>query len=183
MSFMKSSMLLSCKTRFAMAVALLVLALGWLFHACFVINTTQSFPPGLYRKIYTMPRKGDLVLFCPPDMPIFREALQRRYLAHGLCPAGTGYMIKRIVGTAGDVVSISRDGVSINGQLLPMSARRIHMEHAMAPLARRLESEEILFMSPHPLSFDGRYIGPLRMEYFQAPQQLIPLIPVYTWEE
>lgn len=156
---------------------------GYLFQLLFVVNTTQSFPPGLYRKIYAMPQKGDVVLFCPPDIPIFREALQRRYLAYGLCPAGTGYMIKRIVGTAGDSFSISEQGVSINGHFLPMSARRIHMEHAVTPLARALKREEVLLMSPHPLSFDGRYIGPLKMEYFQTSQQLTTIVPVYTWEE
>lgn len=166
------------KLRWAsLAVFLGGLALASLQHF-FVVNTTSSFPPGIYRKVRRPPQRGELALFCPPDLPIFREALERRFLAPGLCPAGTGQMIKKIQAAPGDHVAISADGVSVNGQTLQGSARRIAMIHSGADLNKKLEAEEVLLMSPNPLSFDARYFGPMSARRLKAA-----LVPVCTWEK
>ena len=47
----------------------LCLASGLLlfFHTFFVVNTTKSFPLGLYLKTHDPAHRGDLVLVCPED--------------------------------------------------------------------------------------------------------------------
>lgn len=147
-------------------------------HICFVVNTSASFPPGLYLKTHQAPQKGDLVLFCPPDTPIFREALQRKFLSAGLCPAGSGAMIKRIAAVQGDSVHISTSSVSVNTVELPYSRQHTVMEHAMGAFTNTLQAKEVLLMSPHPQSFDGRYFGPLL-----ETQISTPLKPFYLWKE
>ena len=132
----------------------------WAAQAWFVVNTSESFPPGLYRKQRSPPHKGDLVLFCPPDRRIFREAMRRGWIDHGLCPSGTGYMIKRIAAAEGDRVEMSDAGVFVNGIALKNSARHISTGYEIAlPFSHDLQHSEVLLMSPHPLSFDGRYFG------------------------
>ena len=123
-----------------------------------VINTSPSFPSGVYLKTYQAMHKGDLVLLCPPDWPVFRKALERRYLGPGLCSGGFGYLIKRIVAEHGDRVCFARNGVTVNGVRLPNSAPidpELHPQDGTCTLAER----EILLMSEHPRSFDARYFG------------------------
>ena len=65
--------------------------------------------------------KGSLVIFCPTDTAIFRQAKARGYIGAGFCPGGTGYMIKKIMAAANDRVEFSGAGVWGNGTLLPNS--------------------------------------------------------------
>lgn len=149
---------------------LLLVATG-IAHPFFVFNTSPSFPLGLYVKTHLPPAKGDLVLACPPDTPAFREALHRRFLSPGFCPAGTGAIIKRLVAVTGDTVRIAEEGVYVNGERLENSQRQdfrlADMEHL--PIERILTKEEVLLMSPHPLSFDGRYFGVLPASVMLTP--------------
>lgn len=159
--------------------SLVVLGTGLLIaHALFVVNTSASFPPGLYLKTHEAPQKGDLVLFCPPDTPIFHEALQRKFLSAGLCPAGSGAMIKRIAAVQGDSVRISASSVSVNTIVLPDSQQHVVMEHALSVFTNTLQAKEVLLMSPHPQSFDGRYFGPLL-----EMQISTTLKPFFLWKE
>lgn len=134
-----------------------------IFQHFFIINTSPSFPLGLYVKTHLPPARGDLVLVCPPDKPIFREALQRRFLSPGFCPAGTVTIIKRLVAVTGDTVRIAEEGVHVNGERLENSQRQNFRlaDMEQLPIERILTEEEIVLMSPHPMSFDARYFGVL----------------------
>ena len=149
-----------CVFRLILSVLLLLFVAGALFQWNFVINTTESFPKGIYRKKAREFRKGDLVLICPPDRPIFHDALEVGLLAPGLCPGGLGYLIKRVAATEGDFVEIATTGVTINGEYLGNSQRQsIRLEHIEMPVSRELQGKEVVLMSPHPLSFDSRSFG------------------------
>jgi type IV secretory pathway protease TraF len=54
------------------------------------VNESPSLPVGIWR--VSPPdrdlRRGDIVSFCPPDTPAFREAWQRGYLSAGHCEGG-----------------------------------------------------------------------------------------------
>lgn len=146
----------------------------------FVVNTTPSFPRGVYLKTYRTPYRGDLVLFCPPDTPLFHDALRYHLVSSGICPSGLGYLIKRVAAVEGDMVRISSSGVEVNGRKLENSKRQAAF--CPTPLSpdiyHRLRSHEVLLMSPHPLSFDSRYFGPLSDDCICTP-----LEPFYILEE
>lgn len=147
---------------------------------CFiVINTSPSFPEGVYLKTYKVPQTDDLVLVCPPQGEVFRSVRKRGWLAPGLCESGTEMIIKRIVAGGGDQIEISAEAVSVNDQALPQS-RRIFDLPGMIPVPTRcvLKTGEVLLMSPHPRSFDGRYFGVLEIGCVKTT-----LTTLFLWSE
>lgn len=146
-------------------------------HHWFVWNTTPSLPIGLYLKTRRPPERGDTVLVCPPDLPVFHTALERRFLSPGLCPSGTGPLIKVIVAETGDHVRVTSEGVAVNGSLLPGSGRQAFGLGPVADWERDLPPSEVLLMTPHPKSFDARYFGPLGRNTI-----ITPLHPVWVKE-
>lgn len=158
------------------ALSLLFLFFGTLFQHNFVINTTESFPVGIYKKLERGFKKGDLVLVCPPERPIFQEALKLGLLSPGLCPGGLGYLIKQIAAAEGDFVEISEAGVIINGECLKNSQRQsLRLAHKEKRVCRKLHNEVVL-MSPHSLSFDSRYFGTVPVS-----SVITPLEPHILW--
>jgi len=145
------------------------------------VNTTPSLPLGLYWVQEARLAKGSLVLFCPPDQPVFVEAKARGYLAAGLCDSGTQPLMKRIVAAGGDQVTIAAEGTTVNGEWLANSAQ-IRNDPAGRPLpAYRAEltlaAGQVLLMSDWiPLSFDGRYFGPVSERTLQGV-----VVPVWTF--
>lgn len=158
-------------TRSAALAALGLMALGFL---CFAMglrmNTTRSIPIGLYRITDAPVAKGEYVIFCPPQSSLFDEARTRGYIGAGFCPGGYGFMMKRVAAVGGDVVASTREGMSVNGQLLPASAPLEADKAGRAMLRYRfndyiLEEPELLLMSEGSgTSFDGRYFGPVDLE-------------------
>jgi conjugative transfer signal peptidase TraF len=145
------------------------------------INTTKSIPVGLYKLDPTPPQKGDYVIFCPPQKEIFSVAQKRGYIGSGFCPGGYGVMMKRILAAKGDEVTFSKDGVFVNGQLLPYSKPlNVDPGGRALPVLREvytLEISEILLMTDQsPSSFDGRYFGPVT-----ASQIISTITPLLTW--
>jgi len=149
-----------------------VAAIGFFVMAGFMglagarVNTTASYPVGLYWMEDTKPVKGSLVLFCPPRNAVFVEARARGYLGAGFCEAGTNPMIKRIVASKGDWVFIGPDYTAVNGAALANSAQ------AKADLSGRplpdyqarlvmAEGQVLLMSDQNPRSFDARYFGPV----------------------
>lgn len=165
--------------------ALLSIALFFVVGAAGVagarINTTPSLPLGLYWVQSTKPTKSSVVLFCPPAQPVFIEAKARGYLAAGLCDVGTQPLMKRIVATAGDQVTIAAEGTAVNGAWLANSAQ-VQADPAGRPLPAyradlTLAAGQVLLMSDRsPLSFDGRYFGPVSERTLQGV-----VVPVWTF--
>jgi conjugative transfer signal peptidase TraF len=146
------------------------------------INTTRSIPVGLYWASDKPAEKGAYVFFCPPQVGLFVDAKERGYIGAGFCPGDYGYMMKRILAAKKDVVSISDDGVRVNGQLLPFSAP-LKADKAGRPLPRyqatryTLGNSEVLLMSDvSGTSFDGRYFGPVNLSQIKTV-----ISPVITW--
>ena len=137
-------------------VALVVVAFitsSILFGNRLIVNRTHSLPVGLYYWSDVPIKKGSIVLF-KPDQNIGPEQLgfDRGYEAREL------QLLKRVVALAGDVVSISSSGVTINGELLPNSAPLSHDEAgrplAMAQLDHfRLGTDQAFLMGVTPTSW------------------------------
>jgi conjugative transfer signal peptidase TraF len=157
------------------------LLMGLALFAGFRFNHTHSFPFGVYRTVPKAPKVGDLVLFRPPDEAVFDEALARGYIGNG---GFTHYemMLKRLVAVGGDVISIGPEGVTVNGRLLANSKPQpVDLGGRPMPAWHlkdyRLDPGEVLLMSDYsPISFDGRYFGPIPRAQIQAVVR-----PVWTW--
>ncbi len=157
----------------ALSAVTLFASFGLLGFAGARVNTTASFPVGLYWQLDRPAGKGDRVLFCPPAEPVFTTALARGYLSPGFCPAGCGALIKRIVAVGGDHVAITPEGATVNGVPVPNSRQR-----AMDPAGRSLPAYRlnsilpaghVLLLSDHDAaSFDGRYFGPVATTHLQG---------------
>jgi conjugative transfer signal peptidase TraF len=111
--------------------------------------------------------KGDYVIFCPPQSPLFDEARSRGYIGAGFCPGDYGFMMKRVLAEDNDRVASTPEGLSINGELLPASVP-LETDKAGRRMPRypfsdyTLGKSELLLMSDvSGTSFDGRYFGPV----------------------
>ena len=132
------------------------------------INTTPSFPLGLFKIVNQPVTKGAYVSFCPPQGAVFELAVARHYINSGDCPGGYGKLLKRVFAQAGDSVVIDQAGIVINGRLLPNSAQlSLDADGQALPQYRfkrhRLDVGEYLLLSDiNPHSFDARYFGLIR---------------------
>ncbi len=140
------------------------------------LNTTPSLPRGLWRvlPLAAAPARGDIVSFCPPLTPLFREAKARAYLGAGACPGGFEPMLKPIAGLPGDQVELSEAGLAVNGTLLPNSKPLAADPSGrplkpLAPGRFTIPHGSILLVSGHnPQSFDSRYFGPVPIHAVQS---------------
>jgi conjugative transfer signal peptidase TraF len=138
-------------------------------HEGIAINHTTSAPRGLWR-VYPLSgpvERGQMVSFCPPDDAWFRRAREQGRLDYGRCLGGYEPMLKTVRAISGDVVTVTADGVAVNGQLLANSAALArdgagremdvtpHGTYAVA------NGEVWVFSAYTPRSFDSRYFGPV----------------------
>lgn len=152
------------------------------YHAGLRVNTTRSIPLGLYVLSNEAIVKGAYVLWCPPPRQEFDLAKTRGYIGAGFCPGGYGKMMKKVFAIHDDVVSVSDEGVTINGELVPRS-QPIDEDSIGRPLPRFrvlhhvLSTSEVFVMSDaNPRSFDARYFGPIPHETIQST-----IRPLWTW--
>ena len=162
-------------------VAALLLAAGG-YAAGARVNTTKSIPVGLYWTSSAPVEKGAYVLFCPPQLGVFDDAKERGYIGAGFCPGGYGFMMKRVLAAKDDHVAVTGEGVTVNGQLLPLSTP-LATDKAGRELPRyqathyTLGNSELLLMSDvSGTSFDGRYYGPISRNQIKGV-----IRPVVTW--
>lgn len=129
------------------------------------LNMTRSYPLGLWRTemMRRQPTVGDTVFICPPTTPAFELALDRGYLPRGLCPGGTGPLIKTVAALAGQDIAI--DGsVRVDGQLLDHSDVQTVDAEGRALTAFTggvVPAGNIFLHSNFPGSYDSRYFGPV----------------------
>jgi len=146
------------------------------------VNASKSIPVGLYWTTSAPMDKGAYVLVCPPDAEVFRQARQRGYIGAGFCPGDYGYLMKQVAATEHDTVTVTVEGVRINGDVLPLSAPR-QADTAGRGLPRYeandfvLGQEEVLLMSDRSATaFDGRYFGPVSRSQLKTT-----IKPILTW--
>ena len=145
-------------------------------------NTSRSIPLGLYWITKHPIQKGEYVLFCPPQKTIFQKALKRGYIHSGFCPGGFGYMMKRVLASHKDVVSINPWGVWVNNRFVEHSVPYPTDEQGrpLPELTLRqvpLKNSELLLMTDQSdLSFDARYFGLIKRSQVKAV-----IKPILTW--
>jgi conjugative transfer signal peptidase TraF len=97
---------------------------------------------------------------------IVREARVRSYVGRGLCDGGYEPLLKPIAAIAGDRLTQTEDGISINGRVIANSksltcdgsGRILPSPGANDLIVAR--GEVWVISSYNPLSFDSRYFGP-----------------------
>lgn len=142
------------------------------------VNTTASYPAGIYRATGEPWGRWDLVEAClPPEIAKF--AVERGYLkSAGRCDRHPS-IIKRVYGMGGDQVDVNTV-VSVNGVAVSGAVIRTHdpmQRPLVAASGGQLASDEVWLMSvSSPLSFDSRYFG-------AVPEQLVSgaLEPVWLF--
>lgn len=146
----------------------------------FRVNTSASMPVGLWRVAplsATEPRRGEIVTACLPDIFGTREAASRGYLSAGSCPDGFEPLVKRIAAVPGDVVTVARAGISVNGepvagtaQLDQDSAGRVLQ--GVSAGVYQVPAARVWLLSGHdPRSWDSRYFGAVPVENVQTTAQ------------
>jgi len=167
---------------------------AWLFTAAGVLlhltglhfNPSKSVAVGFYWQsrdpVEWALQKGAYVLVCPPDTPVFNEFKARGYFRKGFCSGGISGLLKKVAAVRGDRVSITSEGVRVNGQMLPLSKPNTQ-DVTGKPLPqptlhqRSLDEHELLLMGDiNPNSFDARYFGLVDRAQVQAVVR-----PVWTW--
>jgi type IV secretory pathway protease TraF len=81
----------------AIIAVLFAAAAGLAHRSGFRLNHTPSVPVGLWR---IQPPdgpigRGQIISFCPPDTPLFRQALARGWIGHGGCAGGWAPFLNR----------------------------------------------------------------------------------------
>ena len=156
-----------------------VLGIGVL--AGYRVNVSHSLPLGLYRAQgeATPIIPGSIVVVCLPEA-WSKFALQRRILGRGDCAGGSYGLGKFVVAIEGDVVTLSRDGLSINGEASD-NFRILDRDRAGRAIPHypwgtyTLGPGEIWLYSSHPSAFDSRYFGPV-----EAARIKSVVLPVLT---
>ena len=130
------------------------------------VNLSESVPVGLYVvRPDVAPHRGALAVACLPDA-LGREGVARGYLQPGECPGGAEPVLKPVAAVAGDTVDVDAAGLAVNGvPVVPPGLARDSRGRATAavpPGRYPVPSGAVWLLSAHsPLSWDGRYWGPL----------------------
>lgn len=134
------------------------------------INITPSYPLGLYQQQQIQDPatcKDQLVLVCPdPDNPVIRKAVELKILPPGtICsPWQHAPLMKKLVGTPGDKITVTDQGVLINDHKIKNSKIKFKVfELLIHPgYNHTLRPDEYWVMSNYnPNSLDSRYVGPV----------------------
>lgn len=134
-------------------------------------NHTASAPLGLWlvRPIERPVRRGDMVALCLPG-DVAAAAFERGFIGRGPCPDG-GHepVMKRVGAVAGDVVSVSASGVSVNGERVAPAALRSDSAGRELPSqaegARNVADGTAWLLGDHsPRAWDSRYYGPVPLD-------------------
>lgn len=127
------------------------------------LNFTESAPRGLYCR--SKSQDARYVLFCP-DAEISR--VSKPYRISGICADGGAPLLKPVGAAGGDVVSVTPQGLVVNGVLLSNTAARPTDSHGR-PLAHypygtyNVQPGELWVISTYNAdSFDSRYFGPIK---------------------
>ena len=149
---------------FLSAIAAEVALILWFtFDSRLVWNFTDSMPVGLYRKSADQLSKHSLVLLnnalLEQHNSLFCQGIDNGYFLRD------NNLLKEVIAVAGDIVSVSREGIYINGQKYPGTAAVITDSHGNTLKQSKLteyllkKDELLVFGNSSSKSFDSRYFG------------------------
>ena len=88
------------------------------------LNLTRSEPIGLYKVVPEIPKRGDLASFCLSQENEYKElTADRNYLGTSLlCPSGQKPLLKELVGTTGDSITVEFSSIRVNDAIFILIA-------------------------------------------------------------
>lgn len=146
------------------------------------VNLSESVPVGFYAvHPGAAPHRGMLAVACLPDA-LGREGVARGYLQPGECPGGAEPVLKPVAAVAGDTVDVDAAGVSVNGVAVvtPALARdsQGRATAAVPPGRYPVPEGTVWLLSAHsPLSWDGRYWGPVPADAVRGEAWPLAVLP------
>ena len=152
-------------------------ALGAAIGNTIVWNPTPSMAMGLYLKHHhEQPSIGSVVTFCAPATAMDNLKTLLPTPIHGPCPGDAPYLLKRVIAVAGDVVHITREGITRNN--LPVSHSDTplyfaHKYHTYPAGTYTVQAPQVWVLSDDPAGFDSRYFGPVT--------PVVVAAPLFTW--
>jgi len=171
---------------FSTALLIITLSLFTLIYSIkkgqFILNTTSSFPLGLYKITHKEHyQKGDLVSFCATPSPTIEKMIREGYTQpNPNCPNHTPQLLKKIMALEDDNVTIE-SSVKINNQ--PLKNSHIFRKDSRGNLLHIQPSQKIkrgffwAMSDYNEKSYDSRYFGQV------ALKNIIGLAtPVITWD-
>ena len=148
---------------------LFILASGFLISQNIVINRTDSVETGIYRKvIFSNFSKGHYVIYKPNDK--YKKYVQSTY---GNTQNGKLMLLKKIVGTEGDVIEEKNFKIYINGEEKGKIYRLKGLTETSPNYKKVLSKDEVFLMGETPDSFDGRYFGVIKKKELVSEVKLV----------
>lgn len=154
---------------------LISVAIGTFYQLGYRINTSNSFPTGVWKIVEKKEYKlGDIVAFCPVSSPTIQLARKYSYLSWSVvCDSNVSPMIKAIAGFSGDKAIVRENYISIND----ITTEFIEID----PLGRKLTLTKSLLVPPlyfwafskGVYGFDSRYFGPVPMKSIIGKANLV----------
>lgn len=140
------------------------------------INTTPSYPYGLYKVINNATiEKGIFVNFCAPD----KKDIQLKELKKsndGICLNGTTPLLKKVVAIEGDKITVANEKIYVNG-IEQVNSKIFVKKVKFFAKSQTIKKGEIFVMSDfNPMSYDSRYFGAINTN------KVIEIVsPLYTF--
>lgn len=148
---------------------LFILASGFLISQNIVINRTDSVETGIYRKvIFPNFSKGHYVTYKPDDK--YKKYVESTY---GNNHDGKILLLKKIVGTEGDVIEEKNFKIYINGEEKGKIYRLKGLTETSPNYKKVLSKDEVFLMGETPDSFDGRYFGAIKKKELVSEVKLV----------
>jgi len=167
------------RTRFLalLGVGLALYVLAWALGVTVAVNSTPSMARGLYVVVPdSSPRPGQVVAVCVPDRAAAETYRARQYLrSSSRCPVGLAPLLKPLVAGPGDTVTITAQGVEVNGSLQPNSrvmdtdSEGRPVDHLPLGWSATLGPREYFALATRiERSLDSRYYGPVSRDDLQG---------------
>ena len=154
------------------AYCTIILLIGSM-HSSLHLNLSASAPIGFWTEkpinLATI-KRGTLISFCPPDLPIVRRVIELKTLAEGDCPnTNLAPFLKPVAAVSGDTVRL-QEGMpaKINGSPLLNTISKKSFP-AWPNGEYKVEPGEVwVFSSYSNRSFDSRYYGPISIDQIKG---------------
>lgn len=145
-------------------------------------NLTGSLPLGIYLMSSEAPSRGSIVHVCL-DRDAADFARKRGYLGPGSCDSGVRPLGKIVLAVEGDVVTLDRKRIRVNGQsvtnsetIIEDSRGRALPHHAWGE--HRMRPGELWLFSPyHRNAYDSRYFGPINRSQIVSALRPVLVLP------
>jgi conjugative transfer signal peptidase TraF len=153
--------------RFAVVVAVIGTLVAVILIVGLRFNFTSSMPLGVYHLAKVSPTavyREMIVAVCAPASAV-ELGRHRGYLSAGSCSGESEPLLKTVAAVAGDTVTVTTNGIDVNGKLL-LNSKPLSLDSSGRPLMPwpsgryQISPGSIWLYANDERSWDSRYFGP-----------------------